>query len=138
MAISSIVIVILFSVIFGAILYILTHFLLKKFGKDVRGTRTKHIWVWRSVIFLIIIYMIIVLFLNRNALDIALVGPFNFIVMAFLLVFFFTLLEVAVIDLLLPDVLHLWKRIALEIVIFFLLGGSSITMFIMYSRLAGV
>lgn len=137
MAIIDIIVVLLFSAIFGAVLYILTHFLLKKFGRDVRGTRTKQIWVWRVVVFLVIIYMVVVLFLNRNALDMALVGPFNFLIMAFLLVFFFTLLEIAVIDLLLPDVLQLWKRIALEVVIFFLLGGSSITMFVVYSRLAG-
>src|SRR3989344_1056578 len=114
--VNVLVIVILFALIFGAILYMLTHVLLKKMGKEKKGHQTKHIWVWRVVIFLTLIYIFIVLWLNRNVLEEALYyGQLSFLLMAFLIIFFVTLVEVAIIYLLIPDVLKLWKRIAVEV-----------------------
>lgn len=134
--ITMIIVVVLFALVFGAVLYVVTNILLKRLGREKKGAHTKHIWVWRITLFLAMIYIFIVLWLNRNVLEgVLYYGELSLLLAAFLVIFFITLLDIAVIDLLLPDIITFWKRVALEIALFFLIGASSMIVFILFSTM---
>ena len=117
----TVFIVILFLLIFGCLLYIFTTFLFRLFEDADIETRTKKIWMWRASIFLIIAYISIILWINRNFLGVEFLGTSMFFLYIAMIVFFISLIEIVVIDLLLPDVIRMWKRIAIELGVFGLL-----------------
>jgi len=117
----TITIVALFLLIFGCVLYIFTTFLFRLFEEADIEKRTKKIWTWRASICLIIAYISIILWINKDFLSIVFLGSSIFYLYISLIVFFISLIEIVVIDLLLPDMIKMWKRVTIEIGVFFLL-----------------
>lgn len=132
----TVIIVVLFLLIFGCLLYIFTTFLFRLFEEADIERRTKKIWIWRASIFLVIAYISLILWINKDFLSINYLGSSMFFLYIALLVFFISLIEIVIIDLLLPDVIKMWKRVAIEMIVFVLL--CLITLFIIkvYSTLA--
>lgn len=124
----TLLIVVLFLLIFGCILYIFTTFLFRLFEEADVERRTKKIWIWRASVFLIIAYISIILWINKGFFSIDYLGSSTFYLYISMIVFFISLIEMVIIDLLLPDIIKMWKRVSIELGVFFLL--SLITGFI--------
>lgn len=133
----TIIIVLLFLLIFGCVLYIFTTFLFRLFEEADIEKRTKKIWIWRASIFLIIAYISIILWINKDFLSISYLGSSTFFLYVSLTVFFISLVEMVVIDMLLPDTIKMWKRIVIEMGVFALLCLTTLFIIKVYSVLAG-
>ncbi|MFH1316058.1 MAG: hypothetical protein ABII01_00910 [Candidatus Woesearchaeota archaeon] len=127
------VIVASFLLIFGSILYMVTHHFVHKWKEDKVKKRTLSLWLWRLTIVCVVVYISIILFLNRNPLLSTLIS--NFFLISTLLIFFISLIEIVIIDLLLPDIIPLWKRIIIEVLVFITLVIVTMLIFSAYSAL---
>jgi len=125
-------IVLLFLVLFGSILYIVSHWLVGKWQEYNIKKRTVALWMWRAALSVAILYIVVVLFLNRNVIIFAEQGS-QFIILVGALIFFVSLIEIVIIDLLLPDVIAMWKRMAIEMLVFFMLICVTAFVFYFYS-----
>ena len=125
-------IVLLFLVLFGSILYIVSHWLVGKWQEYNIKKRTVALWMWRAALSIAILYIVVVLFLNRNVIIFAEQGS-QFIILVGALIFFVSLIEIVIIDLLLPDVIAMWKRMAIEMLVFFMLICVTASVFYFYS-----
>ena len=125
-------IVLLFLVLFGSILYIVSHWLVGKWQEYNIKKRTVALWMWRAAPSIAILYIVVVLFLNRNVIIFAEQGS-QFIILVGALIFFVSLIEIVIIDLLLPDVIAMWKRMAIEMLVFFMLICVTAFVFYFYS-----
>ncbi len=125
-------IVLLFLVLFGSILYIVSHWLVGKWQEYNIKKRTVALWMWRAALSIAILYIVVVLFLNRNVIIFAEQGS-QFIILVGALIFFVSLIEIVIIDLLLPDVIAMWKRMAIEMLVFFMLICVTAFVFYFYS-----
>jgi len=125
---SIIYIIILFSLlILGALLFIAAQFVLKK-TRHYIGLRgeTKNLWVWRLFIIVLILFSIFVLYLNKDNLTAIIPGFYLYLI---LLVYFVSLIELIIIDLLLPDTIPMSKRIAIELIVLLLLYSLTLLIF---------
>ena len=129
---KSYVIIVLFLIAFGGILYLISTFLLKKFKDMGLKKHTISLWIWRTSITVVIIYVFTVLWINRLPLSIVTSGPLSFLSITSILTFFVALLEIAIIDILLPNVIKLWKRILIETILFVVLVAVTIAIFGIY------
>ena len=125
-------IVLLFLVLFGSILYIVSHWLVGKWQEYNIKKRTVALWMWRAALSVAILCIVVVLFLNRNVIIFAEQGS-QFIILVGALIFFVSLIEIVIIDLLLPDVIAMWKRMAIEMLVFFMLICVTAFVFYFYS-----
>ncbi|MFH1054233.1 MAG: hypothetical protein V1740_07480 [Candidatus Woesearchaeota archaeon] len=126
-------IVALFLIIFGSILYMVTHHFVHRWKEKKVKKRTLSLWLWRLTIVLVVVYISSILLLNRNPLLSTLIQ--NFFLISTLLIFFISLIEIVVIDLLLPDIIPLWKRILIEVLVFITLVIVTMLIFSAYSAL---
>jgi hypothetical protein len=113
----------------GGLLFLAAQFILHKIKSEhtQAGMRKKKLWIWRGFVLVLLIYSIFLLVLNKRALFEFFEGPLEIFIVMFLVIYFVALIEIVVIDLLLPDVVKMWKRITIEVVVFILL--CSITVF---------
>ena len=123
-----IITVLSFLLIFGALLYMITHFLVTKF-EDVHIRKSdRALWIWRATILLVVIFVSAILFVNSDKIILGIIQNQAPLVIS-LLIFFVALIEIAVIDLLLPHLIAMWKRILIETVIFIVLVVVSTAIF---------
>lgn len=115
----------------GALLYLAAQFVLHKVkSKHTQsGMRKKKLWIWRSFIIVLLAYSLFILIINKKALFDFFTGPLEVFLVMFLIIYFAALVEIVVIDLLLPDVVQMWKRITIELVVFILLCGLTVFSF---------
>ncbi len=113
----------------GGLLFIVAQFILHKVKSEhtQAGMRKKKLWIWRGFVLVLLAYSLLLLVLNKKALFAFFAGPLEIFLVIFLIIYFVALVEIVAIDLLLPDVVQMWKRIAIELVVFVLL--CSITIF---------
>ena len=130
---KSYMIVILFLIAFGGILYIISTYLLKKFTDMGLRKNTINLWLWRTTIAMVIIFVFSILWINRIVLSVVTTGPLNFPITVSIITFFMALLEIAIIDMLLPNVIKLWKRILIESILFVVLVAVTLMIFGVYS-----
>ena len=115
----------------GGLLFISAQFVIRRMGKQNKtaGGRKVRLWVWRGFIFVLLVYSALLIAVNKDILYSLAPGPFSVILTIFLVVYFVALVELVVIDLLLPDIIAMWKRITIEVLVFILL--CSLTVFIL-------
>ncbi len=122
-------IVVSLLLILGGLLFLAAQFFVQKMkSNEISKSKTK-LWVWRSFIVILVIYSYILFLSNRNLLFLMFGGPFEALrifLIIFLVVYFIGLLEMIVIDLLLPNVIAMWKRILIEVLVFILLCGITL------------
>ena len=118
-------------VLLGALLYLAAQFIIKRIESEkikLIGPRKK-LWVWRAFFFMLLLYSLFLLFINKNFFSVYFGGPMRTIFQMFLVVYFVALVELVIIDLLLPDLVQMWKRISIEVVAFVLLCTLAIFSF---------
>jgi hypothetical protein len=115
----------------GGLLYIAAQFIIKKLHSEhiSLGSRKAKLWIWRSFIIVLLIYSLFILISNKEFLLAFFAGPMEILLIIVLVIYFVALVEIVVIDLLLPDLVQMWKRIAIELVVFVLLCGLTIFSF---------
>src|SRR3989344_5591505 len=113
---EMLIIIASFLLIFGVILYLVTHKLVRIWQDDHVKKRKISLWVWRITLVIIPLFLLLIIFLNRNPLFMILSTQSSTAasILVFLFVLFISLIEITVIDLLLPDVVSMWKRIVIE------------------------
>ena len=124
-------IILLFILLFGAILYIISHYFFTKWAESKVKQSTAKLWLWRLTMVVVIFFVLFVLFSNRNLVIAIALSNFFFIIA--LLIFFIAMIEMVVIDLLLPDIIPIWKRILIECVIFMSLVLVTLIVFKVYA-----
>lgn len=87
---------------------------------------TKTLWVWRLFLIILIIFSIFLFFCIRNYLLTIIPEFYLYIV---LLIYFVSLVELVIIDLLLPETIPISKRIAIELIILLLLYAFTLLTF---------
>jgi hypothetical protein len=115
---------ILLLVILGGLLFIAAQFIVHRI-KTKKEKEKKNVWVWRSFLLVFTIYMLAIVFTNRGLITQIFPGPLGIIPTIILVIFFGSMIEIVVIDVLLPDVVAMWKRITIELLGFLLLCGVS-------------
>jgi len=115
----------------GGLLFIAAQFIINKMqsANIPFGKRKGKLWVWRSFIVVLLLYSLFLLIANKEPLFAFFAGPFEIFLVIILVVYFVALIELVVIDILLPDVTEMWKRIVIEVVVFALLCGLTIFTF---------
>jgi hypothetical protein len=116
---------VLLLVILGGFLFLAAQFVIHKIKSKKKGEQKRDIWVWRSFLLVFTIYMIAIVFTNRGLIAQIFPGALGIIPTIILVIFFGSMIEIVVIDLLLPDVIAMWKRITIELLGFLLLCGVS-------------
>ena len=121
-------IIILFSlIILGALLFLAAQFVLKKTkGYVGLAQETKSLWIWRSFIIILILFSLLIFYLNRNYF-LAIIPRF-YLNLA-LLIYFVSLIELVIIVLLLPELVSMPKRIAIELIVLLLLYAFTLVVF---------
>ena len=125
-----------FLIVFGIVLYLITHFFVQKWKEQEIKPRTISLWLWRLTLVIIIVFVSLLFYLNRLFLF-SMVGLYQLMIFMFILVVFVSLIEIAVIDLLLPDVVKLWKRVLIEGISFLMLVGTTLAIFSVYALYGG-
>jgi hypothetical protein len=122
-------IVVALLLILGGLLFLVAQFFVQKMkSREISESKTK-LWVWRSFIMVLVIYSYVLFLTNKNLLFSMFQGPFEALkifLVIFLVIYFIGLVEMIVIDLLLPDVIAMWKRILIEVLVFILLCGLTL------------
>jgi len=115
----------------GGLLFIVAQFLVKKFQSQRISFRSRKakLWIWRSFIVVLLLYSLFLLVANKQFLFAFFAGPLEIFFVILLTIYFVALIEVVVIDLLLPDLVAMWKRILIEVVVFILLCGLTVFSF---------
>ena len=111
---------ILLLVILGGFLFLAAQVLVQKAGKKVKKER-KNVWVWRSFLLVFTIYMLATVYTNRGLISEIFPGPLGIIPTIILIIFFGSMIEIVIIDVLLPDIIEMWKRITIELLGFLLI-----------------
>jgi len=121
-------IIIFFSLlVLGALLFLAAQFVLKKTDVYVGLTQeTKDLWIWRSFIVILILFSLVAFFFNKDYF-IGIIPKFYLYLI--LLVYFVSLIELVIIDLLLPELIPMSKRIAIELIVLLLLYAFTLLVF---------
>ena len=114
---------VLLLIILGSLLFLAAQFLLHKVKKG--GQAQKRLWVWRSFLLVLVVYVVALVPTHRGLLQELFPGPLSIIPTVILIIFLGSMIEISVIDLLLPDVVKMWKRISIEILGFLVLCAVS-------------
>jgi len=124
-----------FLVIFGGLLYIITHKLVSVWRDEKVKKRTIAIWCWRATLVVILLFLVAIIFLNQ--VDLFLIfsseDPIGLALIIFVFVLFVSIIEIAIIDMLLPDVVRVWKRILIESLALGFLVVTTFAIFALYS-----
>ena len=115
----------------GGLLYIVAQFIVQKLRSEhiSLGSRKAKLWIWRGFIIVLLLYSIFLLIANKDFLFAFFAGPLEIFMIIMLVIYFVALIELVVIDILLPDVISMWKRIIIEVVVFVLLCGLTVFTF---------
>jgi len=115
----------------GGLLYIAAQFLINKIKKESFSLRSRKakLWIWRSFIVVLFLYSLFIIVANKAFLLSFFYGPFEIFLVIILVIYFVALVELVVIDLLLPDVIAMWKRILIEVIVFVLLCTLTVVTF---------
>lgn len=105
----------------GSLLYIVAQFLIRKMAQHRLKERTLRLWIWRGFIIVLLIYSLFLLMVNKQFLLSLFFGPLEIFLTIFMVIYFVALIELVIIDLLLPDIVLMWKRILVELIVFLLL-----------------
>ena len=134
LSLQTFIIILCFLVIFGVMLYLILHKLVGMWKDDNMKQKKIALWMWRVTLMLVVAYIIFLLLLNKNPLYSLLMAStqVSVAIFIFLFVFFISLVEITVIDLILPDVVKLWKRILIETLSFVALVLTTVAVFIIY------
>ncbi|MFC1705014.1 hypothetical protein ACFLZ6_01650 [Nanoarchaeota archaeon] len=111
---------VLLLVILGGFLFLAAQILIHKTGKRIKEER-RRVWVWRSFLLVLVIYLVAIMYSNRGLISEIFPGPLSIIPTIILTIFFGAMLEIVIIDMLLPDVVDMWKRITMELLGFLLI-----------------
>ncbi len=108
--------------LFLAIFLILVYFINKNINQRIKTKKFKKrdlmILRWRISICFTVLLIALILFLNKDSLEIALRGTFNIFLLISLLIFFVSFIGIIIIDLLLPTEMEIWKRVLIEMSLF--------------------
>lgn len=115
----------------GGLLYIAAQFIIKKLKSEniSLGSRKAKLWIWRSFIIVLLLYSLFLLVANKEFLFSFFYGPFEIFLVIVLVIYFVALVELVVIDMLLPDVVQMWKRVLIEVIVFVLLCTLTVVSF---------
>lgn len=118
-------------VLLGGLLYIVAQFIITRLRSEhiSLGSRKAKLWIWRGFIIVLLLYSVFLLASNRDFLFAFFAGPMQIFLIILLTIYFVALIELVVIDLLLPDLVQMWKRIMIEVVVFVLLCGLTVFSF---------
>jgi hypothetical protein len=118
-------------VMLGGLLYIAAQFVLRKMEASSTRfqSRTRKLWIWRTFILVLLAYSLFLLLTNKGFFDAYFIGPLKIFFLISVVIYFVALVELVVIDLLLPDVVDMWKRIVIELIVFVLLCGLTVVTF---------
>ena len=119
---------ILLLIILGGLLFLAAQLVIQKLGKKASKQR-RRLWVWRSFLMVLIIYMVFLVIANQELLRVLFPGGLQIVLAVFLTVFFVAMIEITIIDLLLPDIFPMWKRITIEVFGFILICVVSLYVF---------
>ena len=125
---NIIYIIVFFSLlVLGALLFLAAQFVLKKTkGYIGLAQETKDLWIWRSFMVVLILFSLVMFFFNKDYF-IAIIPKFYLYLI--LLVYFVSLIELVIIDLLLPELIPMPKRIAIELIVLLLLYAFTLLVF---------
>ena len=128
-------IILSFLLLFGAILYLVLHKLFALWRDENIKPKKITLWLWRVALVTVLIYIIIVILLNQNKFFFILHsgGGFSQALLIFTFVLFVSILEISILDMLLPDVIKLWKRILIETLSLLILVITTAGVFAIYS-----
>ncbi len=114
---------VLLLLILGSLLFLAAQFLVHKVKKG--GQAQKRLWVWRSFLLILVVYVVALVPTHRGLINEIFPGPLSIIPTVILIIFLGSMIEISIIDMLLPDVIKMWKRITIEILGFVLLCSVS-------------
>ena len=117
-------IVIALLLILGGLLFLAAQFFVQRMKTHKLNKNKTKLWIWRSFIVILAFYSYILFLSNKDFLFAVFGGPFEafkVFLMMFLVIYFIGLLEIIIIDLILPDIIPMWKRIMIEVLVFILL-----------------
>ena len=128
---TAVGILIALLLLLGGLLYIVAQFIVQKLKAEhiPLKSRKAKLWIWRGFIIVLLLYSLFLLVANKDFLFAFFAGPLEIFMIIMLVIYFVALVELVVIDLLLPDVISMWKRIIIEIVVLFLLCGLTVFTF---------
>ncbi len=128
---TAIGILVALLLLLGGLMYIVAQFIINKMKSEniPFGRKKGKLWVWRGFILVLLAYSLFLLIANKEFLFAFFAGPFEIFLVILLVIYFVALIEIVVIDLLLPDVVQMWKRILIEVVVFVLLCGLTVFTF---------
>lgn len=131
---QTILIILSFLVIFGSILYIVMHKLLHVWKDENVKPKKITLWLWRIALVMVLMFIIAIIFLNKNIFTSILLSGKGLAsgLLIFTFVLFVSIIEIAIIDLLLPDIVKLWKRIFIETLCLVILVATTAGVFIIY------
>jgi hypothetical protein len=115
---------ILLLIILGGLLFLAAQFIVHRI-KTKKEKKKKNVWVWRSFLLVFTVYMLAIVYTNRGLIAQIFPGPLGIIPTIILVIFFGSMIEIVIIDVLLPDLVAMWKRITIELLGFLLLCGIS-------------
>jgi len=117
----DIYIIFLFLIVFLIIVYFINKNTNKKIQKRKLKKEDLIVLRWRISICFTVLLIALILFLNKEPLEIALGGAFNVFLLIALLIFFVSFIGIIIIDLLLPTEMEIWKRVSIEMSLFLVL-----------------
>lgn len=128
-------IIISFLAIFGVILYLVLNKLIDVWKDEGVRTRKRALWIWRATLIVILLFVIFLIFINQNIFfGILLSGSgYGTALLIFTIVLFISLIEIVIIDMILPDVVRLWKRIIVETISLVVLVITTVVVFSIYT-----
>lgn len=115
----------------GGLLYIAAQFVINRVKSERFSLRSRKakLWIWRSFIIVLLLYSLFLIMANKKFLLAFFYGPFEIFLVIILVIYFVALVELVVIDLLLPDVVAMWKRVLIEVIVFILLCTLTVVTF---------
>lgn len=108
--------------LFLAVFLVIVFFINKNVNKRPKKRKLKKadlmVLRWRISICFTVLLISLILFLNKDSLEIALGGTLNVVLLISLLIFFVSFIGIIIIDLLLPAEMVIWKRVLVEMSLF--------------------
>ena len=118
---SDIYVIFLFLIAFMVILFFVNRNIASKVRKRKLKKKDVSVLRWRISVSFTVLLISLILFLNKDSLEIALAGTMNVFLLISLLIFFVSFIAIIIVDLLLPPDMEIWRRVTLEMSIFLVL-----------------
>jgi hypothetical protein len=124
-------ILLLVLIVVGGTLFLTTHIAVKKFiNIDNRVPERKHhVWVWRIFLLGLVSYSVFLLYANKAVINAYFPGPMLAVLGIALLIYFAAFVEIIIIDFFLPDVVKVWERILIEVLVFAVICAATYFLF---------